>query len=106
MRRTQGASVEFRRLVNARGAELRLLSRDKLLAVRAQPVDDVRILGRAATLGVIVEEWPDGSLRVVVQGFMPCRLLPFVRDVALDGFYKRPDGSVEPMPDEEFRGFD
>jgi hypothetical protein len=48
---------------------------------------------------------PDGTLRIVVQGFMKARFFPG-KHVALDGFYKHPDGSVTPMPVEEFYDFD
>lgn len=48
----------------------------------------------------------DGSLRVVVQGFMQAKWLPGLKGVALDGFYNRPAGTIEPMPDKEFYGFD
>jgi hypothetical protein len=53
-----------------------------------------------------VEPKDDGSLRVVVQGFMPSKWLSLVSSVALDGFYQRPAGTIEPMPDEEFYEFD
>ena len=46
------------------------------------------------------------SLRVVLQGFMPARLFSSIKSVALDGFCKYPDGSVRPMPDDEFYAFD
>jgi hypothetical protein len=44
----------------------------------------------------------------VIQGFLDWRLLGVVifATVALDGFYKRSDNSVWPMPDEEFYGYD
>ena len=98
---------EFQRLVDARGAALRALPHEELLAAAYQPTEHVEIRGRGARIGIIVEPRPDGSLRVVVQGFMPvCRLLPGIASVALDGFYKRPDGTVEPMPRDEFCEFD
>ena len=48
---------------------------------------------------------PDGNLRVVIQGFMKARFVPG-KHVALDGFYKHRDGTVTPMPNEEFYEFD
>ncbi len=55
--------------------------------------------------GAIVQPKPDGSLRVVIQGSMKARFVPG-KHVALDGFYKHPDGTVSTMPDEEFYEFD
>jgi hypothetical protein len=60
---------------------------------------------RPATIGIIVQPLPSGGLRVVVQGFMKARFMPR-KHVALDGFYKYPDGTVSPMPSEEFYEFD
>jgi hypothetical protein len=100
------AVVEFRRMVNERGASLRALSRDELLAAGEWPVETIEFQDRPATVGVIVETREDGSLRVVVQGFISARLAPGWKHVALDGFYKRPSGAVEPMPDREFYEFD
>jgi hypothetical protein len=42
---------------------------------------------------------------VVIQGFMKARFIPG-KHVALDGFYKHPDGTVSTMPNEEFYEFD
>jgi hypothetical protein len=60
---------------------------------------------RPATIEVIVQLVPDGSLRVVIQGFMKARFFPG-KHVALDGFYKHLDGKVSAMPNEEFYEFD
>lgn len=59
---------------------------------------------RPATIATIVEAMPDNSLRVVLQGFMSARLLG--EHVALEGFYKYPNGAVQPMSDDEFHDFD
>jgi hypothetical protein len=40
-----------------------------------------------------------------VQGFLNS-WLPGVRNAALDGFYKHPDGSLTEMQDSEFQGYD
>jgi hypothetical protein len=52
----------------------------------------------------------DGSLQVVVQGFMATkwRLLGLLggKHVALDGFYKHMDETVPPMTGTEFYDFD
>ena len=92
-------------MVKARGDLLRSKSRDELLAAGRQPRETWDVDGRPATVGVIVEPRDDGSTRVVVQGFMPSQWLPGF-SVALDGFYQRSTGAIEPMPDEEFYGFD
>jgi hypothetical protein len=52
-----------------------------------------------------VQSKPDGTLRVVIQGFMKARFIPG-KHVALDGFYKHPDGTVSKMPNKEFYEFD
>ncbi len=97
--------AEFRRIVDERGENLRTLSHDKLIAISKQPIESLKIGPRSATIGVIAQTMPDGSLRVVVQGFMTHRIFPG-KSVALDGFYKMPDGSVKPMLDKEFYEFD
>ena len=52
------------------------------------PVEHLSVESRSATIGIIVEPISGGGLRVVVQGFMDGRLIPFIKNVALDGFYK------------------
>ena len=101
--------AEFRRQVEARGAAMRQLSREELVRAGNQPIEHLLVQGRPATIGIIVQNRADGSLLVVVQGFMPCRLfglLPFGSSVALDGFYKYSDGSTDPMSYEDERRFD
>jgi len=85
---------------------LRTRSRDELIAEGRQPTETWDVEGRPATVTVIVEPKDDGSLRVVVQGFMPSKWLSSVRRIALDGFYQLPSGAIEPMPDWEFSEFD
>ncbi len=60
---------------------------------------------RPATISVIVQPREDGSVRVVIQGFIKSRFLPW-KDVAIDGFYKYPDGTVTPMSADEFYDYD
>jgi hypothetical protein len=91
-------------MVKARGDELRAMSRQQLITGTQQPTETWNVEGRPATVSFIVEPMDDGSLRVVVQGFMPGKW--FGKHVALDGFYHRPTGAIEPMTDEEFYGFD
>ena len=81
------------------------MSQEQLLSARSSPTEHLRVDGRAATINTIVESNPDGSLRVVVQGFMATRI-GFGKNVALDGFYKLGNGSVAPMPKHEFYEFD
>jgi hypothetical protein len=95
---------EFRRMVKARGDELRTMSRQQLIAAGQQLTDTWNVEGRPAAVSVIVEPMDDGSLRVVVQGFMQGKW--FGQHVALDGFYHRPAGAIEPMTNEEFYEFD
>lgn len=106
MRTVPKKLAELRRIVNQRGAALRSLSHDELLAAGQRGTDHIEVQGRPATVSIIVEQRADGSLRVVVQGFMPSRIFSAISSVALDGFYKRPNGAVEPMPDKEFYEFD
>ena len=69
------------------------------------PAEQLVIDSRPATIEIIVQPRPDARLRVVVQGFMNARFIPG-KHVALDGFYKHPDGTVSAMPDGEFSEFD
>ncbi len=96
---------ELRRLVNERGSVLRTKSNEELVEAAGQPPETWDIKGRPATVSVIVEPKDDGSLRVVVQAFMRSKRLSRLSSVALDGFYRRPTGVTEPMPDQEFNEF-
>ena len=98
------ATDQFQELVNARGAKLRHLNYEQLKHLDGE-IEDVAVNTRPATIATIVESMADNSLRLVLQGFMPTRLFG-IKLVALDGFYKYPDGTVKPMPDDEFKGFD
>jgi hypothetical protein len=97
--------AEFRRLIHARGAALRHLSAGELLAAGAGATEHIEVQGRRATISIIVQTAGNGSLRVVVQGCMKARFPLPGSSVALDGFYKLPDGAIVPMPEEEFYGF-
>jgi hypothetical protein len=92
-------------IVNERGERLRKLSQEELKKLATEPSEQLMVESRSATIGIIVQSKPDGTLRVVVQGFMKARFIPG-KHVALDGFYKHPDGSVSTMPNEEFCEFD
>jgi hypothetical protein len=99
----------FRAIVNERGQKLRQLPYEELRNLAKPPSDGeierLFVDSRPSTIGVIVETRPDGALRVVVQGFMNARLLPLIRHVALDGFYKHPDESITPMMGADFHEF-
>lgn len=96
----------FREIVNARGNSLRSLSYQELKALEGLPVEHLSVESRKATISIIVETTSDSSLRIVVQGFMDSRLFGILKHVALDGFYKFSDGTIQPMPDDEFKDFD
>lgn len=79
-------------------------SRSKLEQLGEMPIEHLSIESRPATIGIIVQPLPSRGIRVVVQGFMKAKLLG--QNVALDGFYKYPDGTVAPMTNEDFYEFD
>lgn len=89
--------------MNERGARLRNLSFEELTRPGEAPIEHMNVESRPATIGIVVQPRPDGGIRVVIQGFMKAKLLG--QNVALDGFYKYPDGTVAPMPNEEFYEF-
>ena len=95
--------AEFRNIVNSRGQGLRELSIFGLLQADKGPTEHISVGAKNATISIIVQLRSDGRYRVVIQGFMDAWI---GRSVALDGFYKNADGTVEPMPDEEFYEFD
>jgi hypothetical protein len=96
----------FREIVNARGHELRALSYREIEQLHDSPIENLIVDSRPATIATIVQSMPDASVRVVLQGFMNARLFPLLKHVALDGFYKYPDGTVKPIPGDEFYDFD
>jgi hypothetical protein len=100
-----GGVAKFRKIVDERGERLRGLAFEELKQLTSQPIEHPTVEARPATIGIIVQPLPSGGLRVVVQGFMDARLI-LGKHVAQDGFYKYPDGTVAPMPSEEFYEFD
>lgn len=99
--------AELRRMVESRGAELRLMSsRDLLFLAGERSVTHVDVQGRPAKIAILVMTKPDGSIHVVVQGSMPGRWFRRFESVALDGFRLRPDGRVEQMPGDELYKFE
>ena len=106
MRTFPRSLATFRKIVDERGAELRRYPFEDLKQHAAQPTETLVVESRPATISIIVQDAADGGIRVVVQGFMSGKLLPCIKNVALDGFYKYPDERVVAMPDEEFYKFD
>lgn len=105
MRTFPKSLATFRQIVNERGERLRGRSFEELELLSSQPIEHLTVDGRQATIGIIVQPQPSGALRVVLQGFMEARLIPG-KHVALDGFYKLPNGTVAPMSTKEFYEFD
>ena len=105
MRTFPKSLAAFRKIVNERGEQLRKMTQEELRRLAAEPCEQVIVESRPATIGIIVQPKSNGTLRVVIQGFMKARFIPG-KHVALDGFYKHSDGSVTRMPDEEFYEFD
>ena len=105
MRTFPKSLATFRKIIRERGERLRKLPRESITKLAAEPPEQLIFDSRPATIGIIVQSKPDGSVRVVIRGFMKARFIPG-RHVALDGFYKHPDGTVSAMPDEEFSEFD
>jgi hypothetical protein len=94
----------FRKIVEQRGQRLRERSFAELKQLANQPVEQITVESRPATIGIIVLPIPSGGLQIVVQGFLEHRFIG--KSVALDGFYKYPDETVAAMKEEEFCQFD
>jgi hypothetical protein len=104
MRTFPKSLATFRKLVDERGESLQILAHGQLKQLAVEPNEQLIVDSRPATIGIIVQPQADGNLRVVIQGFMKARFIPG-KHVALDGFYKLPDGTVSTMSDEEFYEF-
>jgi hypothetical protein len=105
MRTFPKSLATLRKIVNERGERLRKLTQEELKKLATEPTEQLIVESRLATIGIIVQSKSDGTLRVVIRGFMKARLIPG-KHVALDGFYKHPDGTVSAMPDRELDAFD
>jgi hypothetical protein len=105
MRTFPKSLATFRKIICDRGEQLRKLSQEELKKLAAERPEQLIFDSRPTTIGIIVQSNPDGSIRVVIRGFMKARFI-LGKHVALDGFYKYPDGSVSEMPDKEFYEFD
>jgi hypothetical protein len=77
---------------------------EDLKQLGTEPIERLTVESRPAVVSIIVQPQANGSLRVVVQGFMKARFLG--KHVALDGFYKHPDETVTAMREREFYQFD
>lgn len=97
--------AKFQQIVKEHGERLRSVSLDDLKLKADQPEEHITVEAQPATIAVIVQPCSDGSVRVVIRSFMKARLLP-VKHVAIDGFYKHPDGTVTPMSSGEFYNYD
>lgn len=90
----------------AKLARLRALSADALMSLN-EPAEEVEIAdGRRGKIAVIVEREHEGAAFVVVQGFLPSRILPFIKHVYADGFRKRRDGTIAELKAEELYDYD
>lgn len=97
---------QFRQIVEDRGWALRALPWGRLREMNDVRPEIVTVGKRKGTVSVIVEPGQEGSLKVVVQGFLDSCWFPRLQTVALDGFYKHPDDSVTEMRDSEFWDYD
>ena len=75
MRTFPKSLATFRKIVDGRGERLRKLTQDELKKIGAEPLEQLIVESRPATIGIIVQPKPDGSLRVVIQGFMKARFV-------------------------------
>jgi hypothetical protein len=89
--------------VNEHGEKVREPPLEELERAGTRPTEHLIVDSRPATISIIVQSLPEGGVRVVVQGFLKGWVF---KDVALDGFYKYPDETIAPMPNEEFFEFD
>jgi hypothetical protein len=105
MRTLPKSLSNFRHIVKRRGEQLRLICFEQLNAFPSTQTESLTVDSREARITIFVRPQLDGSVRVVVQGFVAARIVPD-KHVALDGFYKIPDESTTPMPDEELYQFD
>jgi hypothetical protein len=67
--------------------------------------ESLTVGSRPAEISTWVKVGLDGTLGVVLQGFMEHRFMPG-KSVALDGFHKHPDGTVSVMGDDELYEFE
>lgn len=83
--RMPSARREFQRLVDDRGAALRLLPFGSLLSLD-EPTATVVVKGRMGRIDVLVERTEDERVLVVLKGLLDGRFFKSVKAVAMHGF--------------------
>jgi len=99
------AIAQFQRLADERSAKLSTLTFADLVGHGADP-ETVKVGGRTGSLTTHVEHRQNGTLRVVVHGLLRSKWIPFMNSVAVQGFYKHPDGTISAIPDDEANELD
>jgi len=99
------AITQFQRLADERSAKLSTLTFAELVGHAADP-ETVKVGGRAGSLCTYVEHRQNGTLRVVVHGLLRFKWIPFMSSVAVQGFYKHPDDTITPIPEDEYNELD
>ena len=92
-------------VVSERGESLRALSVAELLRRANTPTETFRLGWSTATIDLVIEQRTPGQVRVIIQGFLRFPSWSPLARVALDGFYKRVDGALEPVPEDELNEF-
>ena len=99
------AITQFQRLADERSAKLSTLTFAELVGHAIDP-ETVKVGGRAGSLCTYVEHRQNGTLRVVVHGLLRFKWIPFMSSVAVQGFYKHPDDTISPIPEDEYNELD
>ena len=95
----------FQTMVSQRGVALRALSFTDLQSRANTPPETFRVGWRTATITLVIEQRTPDLLRVIVQGFLRFPSWSPMATVALDGFYKGSDGTLQPVPERELDDF-
>ena len=104
-RRWFRAARELEALGQAELARLRDLPMDRLAELR-EPTRRVQIAMREATLATIVEDLGGGTVKVVIQAFLPTSM-PFLgKHVFVNGFRKARNGEITDLGAEELYDYD
>jgi hypothetical protein len=98
--------AELRRLIDARVHELQALSAEELRALGQQSATRIKVGSYRPYTGVVVNDRPGDDIRVVVWGDMYSHVFPPLGKKVVEGFYKRADGAIAPIPEREFWEFD
>ncbi len=100
------ATAPFYAAASALHAYLTTLSTEALLNENGRREQIKLNDGRIGTIAVVIESENEGSLFVVVQGFLPGKLLWFIKHAYVDGFRKLKDGTVVELESDELYGYD